>query len=142
MKKDGLKPDHVLYNTIVNGCLYNQKLELACHYMIDSFNYNVKMADDMYNLVLEKISSQYCKMKSSEKAEYAANIVKLLKERGFVINYNVYSEVAKMIYKIQGVKISFENNDKETSNWNKKYDDEYKKNGNKDQLTYQRKNYK
>jgi len=25
LKHDNLQPDHVLYNTIVNGCLFNQK---------------------------------------------------------------------------------------------------------------------
>ncbi len=48
MKSMGLKPDHVLYNTIVNGSIYSQRLETACNYTIESFKYNVRMADDIY----------------------------------------------------------------------------------------------
>jgi len=48
LKKIGLKPDHVLYNTIVNGSLYHQKVESACKYTLESFDYNVRMADDIY----------------------------------------------------------------------------------------------
>ena len=51
MKKMGLKPDHVLFNTIVNGSTYNQNLEVACKYTIESFDYNVRMADEIYNNV-------------------------------------------------------------------------------------------
>ena len=51
LKSSGLKLDHVLYNTIVNGSIFHGKLENACKYVLESFEKNVRMADDMYNSV-------------------------------------------------------------------------------------------
>jgi len=143
-KFQGLKPHYVLYNTIVNGSIYSQKLEIACKYTIESFSKNVRMADDIYVTILEKLVSNYCKLKSFLKAEYAQKIVQLLKERGFDIKYEIYSEVAKMIYKIQGVQINdlkSSKNEKSNEDWTKKTNLERKKEVNKDQLVNIRKNF-
>lgn len=157
LKSDGLKPDHVLYNTIVNGCLFNQKWELACKYTLESFEYNVKMAYDIYRNLLEKLTFNYCNLKVNLKCEYATKVIKELKERGINIDDETYGKVARMIYKNQGVKIESNYNvnhqqDNYTSNYNsfgRNYNSGYshhhdarKRDYNKDQLKWQRKNNK
>ena len=106
MKHSGVKPDHVLYNTIVNGCLYHYSWELACNYTLESFDMNVKMADDMYTNVLEKISSYNCNLKNHLKCDYATKIIKSLKDRNVNIPYELYNNIAKMVYKMNGKKLN------------------------------------
>jgi len=172
LKSDGLKPDHVLFNTIVNGCLYNQRWELACKYTLESLQFNVKMAYDIYRNVLEKLTMNYCNMKTNSKCEYATKILKELKEKGVRIEDETYQKVARLIFKNQGVKINlntsksperrgvnnfsgynnfnnnFTNNNTNISsginNFNsyKQYNSENKRDSNKDQLKWQRKNNK
>jgi pentatricopeptide repeat protein len=140
MKSDGLKPDHVLYNTIVNGCLYNQKWELACQYTLESFDMNVKIASDIYKNVLDKLTANYCKLKTQQKCDFATKILKELKSRNEFINDETYERVAKMIYKNQGVNINLNtgNEGKQYKNYNNF--DNNKRDYNKDELKWQRKN--
>jgi pentatricopeptide repeat protein len=163
LKNDSLKPDHVLYNTIVNGCLYNQKWDLACKYTLESFDFNVKIAYDIYRNVLEKLTMNYCSLKTNLKCDYAIRILKALKERGIRVDDETYQKVARMIFKNQGVKINLasskspEKNRKEyysPKNEGKSIYDEKnysstsnnfnsnKRDYNKDQLKWQRKNQK
>jgi len=79
LKSEQLQPDHVLYNTIVNGCLFNQRWELAAQYTLESFEYNVKIAYDIYRNVLDKLTMNYCNLKTSMKCDYATKILKELK---------------------------------------------------------------
>lgn len=109
MKESGARPDHVLYNTVINGCLYNQKFDLACEYTLESFRQNIKIADDIYNTVLFKLSAHYCDLKPNVKIEYANNILKEMKNKGLSIPEEVFSKVAKMIYKLNGSKVDFDN---------------------------------
>jgi pentatricopeptide repeat protein len=142
MKNSGIKPDHVLYNTVVNGCLHHQNWELACSYTIESFNFNVKLAEDIYNNVLDKICSHYCNMRNNLKCDFAMKIIKELKNKGIQINYELYSKVAKLVYKIQGVKISLNGSpSKEEEQSNGFNRGENKQDSNKDQMKYQRKIY-
>jgi len=106
LKSDGLKPDHVLFNTVINGCLFNQKWDLACRYTLESFEFNVKIAYDIYRSVLEKLTMNYCNLKTSLKCDYATKILKELKERGIKIEDETYQKVARMIFKNQGIKIN------------------------------------
>jgi len=141
MKNSGIKPDHVLYNTVVNGCLHHQKWELACDYVLESFSYNVKLAEDIYNNVLDKISAHYCNMRNNLKCEYAMKITKELRDKGIQVNYELYSKVAKMVYKFQGIKISMENSPVKEEERNTFSRGENKQDYNKDQMKYQRKVY-
>jgi len=155
LKSDGLKPDHVLYNTIVNGCLFNQKWDMACKYTLESFVMNVKMAYDIYRNVLEKLTYNYCSLRTNQKCEYATKILKELKLRGINVEDETYEKVARMIYKNQGVKIEsnvhhqsdnqsgnyYGNGKKYNSGYNQ-YPDSNKRDLNKDQLKFQRKNNK
>ncbi len=106
MKSSGNKPDHVIFNIVVNGCIYHHQWEEACKYTLESFQFNVKMAADIYVNVLKQIISSYCDMKKSLKCHYVAQIVKELKERGVDIDYEIYAKVAQFIYKVKGVKFN------------------------------------
>jgi len=152
LKQDGLKPDHVLFNTIVNGCIFNQRWELACKYTLESFDFNVKMAYDIYRNVLDKLTMNYCNLKINTKCDYATRILKCLKERSIRVEDETYERVARMIFKNQGVKINLntskspENRSNTYTNYNnfnnyKSYG-ENKRDSNKDQLKWQRKNNK
>jgi pentatricopeptide repeat protein len=165
LKNDGLKPDHVLYNTIVNGCLYNQRWELGCKYTLESFDYNVKIAYDIYRNVLEKLTMNYCSLKTNLNCDYATRILKALKERGIRVDDETYQKVARIIFKNQGVKINLATSKspekKNYNNFSPKeeksiYDEKNytckeqgyntynsnKRDYNKDQLKWQRKNQK
>jgi len=158
LKADQLKPDHVLFNTVVNGCIFNQKWELACKYTLESFDYNVKIAYDIYRNVLEKLTMNYCNLKINLKCDYATRILKELKEKGIKVEDDTYQKVARMIFKNQGVKINlsmtkdeesrFQSNQTNANNYQsngyKSYNnfDGGKRDGNKDELKWQRKNQK
>jgi hypothetical protein len=139
MKNAGVKPDHVLFNTVVNGCLYHYSWELACKYTLESFTFNIRMADDIYSHVLEKICSYNCNLRNNLKCDYATNIIKNLKDRNVDIDEDLYSKVAQMIYKIKGVKLGFSPENKN----NKKFESNQDiKNVNRDNLKNNRKNIK
>ncbi len=143
LKSDGLKPDHVLFNTIVNGCLYNQKWDQACKYTLESFTYNVKIAFDIYRGVLDKLTQNYCNLRVNHKCDYATKILKELKARDIKIDDETYQKVARMIYKNQGVKLNL--GDVTVDSNYKTYNDFHqgnKRDYNKDQLKWQRKNNK
>jgi pentatricopeptide repeat protein len=141
LKSDGLKPDHVLFNTIVNGCLYNQRWELACKYTLESFTYNVKIAYDIYRGVLDKLTQNYCNLKVNLKCDYSTRILKELKAREIKVDDEIYQKVARMIYKNQGVKLNLGNVETHTQT-QKDFHSSNKRDYNKDQLKWQRKNNK
>ena len=107
MKTLKLSPDHVVYNIIVNGCLYNSHWDQACQYTLETFKVNVRIADDIYLKVIEKLCSKFCNLKVNFKCDYLISIIKELKSRGFKINDEILSAASKLIYKIQGKKINF-----------------------------------
>jgi len=143
MKSQGLTPDHVLYNIIVNGCLYNSHWDLACRYTLETFKVNVKMADDIYLNVLDKLCAKYCNLKVNTKCDYLTSIIKELKNKGFQIDYEILSRASKFIYKTQGKKVnlspekSIYNNSDRVGQFSK---GAVKNDVNKDQLSFNRKN--
>ena len=138
MKGQNLTPDHVLYNIIVNGCLYNSYWELACQYTLETFKVNVRMADDIYLNVLDKLCAKYCNLKVNSKCDYLTSIIRELKNKGFKIDYEILSKASKLIYKTQGKKINLspEKNNSDRGNFVKGI----KNDSNKDQLSFNRKN--
>ena len=146
LKKDGLKPDHVLFNTIVNGCLFNNKWDLACVYTLESFDYNVRMAYDIYKTVLDKLTMNYCTIGMSQKCDFSSKILSALKSKGIHIDDEVYQKVTRMLFQNQGSKVNsvYENVNKIAnaahSNFNNGFQGGNRKDYNKDQLKWQRNN--
>jgi len=140
MKGQNLKPDHVLYNIIVNGCSYNSHWDLACRYTLETFKNNVRMADDIYRNVLDKLCQKYCNLKVNTKCDYLASIITELKSRGVEVDYEIISRASKLIYNTQGKKIDFGKESKNEDN--KAFVKGTKKDHNKDQLSFNRKNHK
>jgi len=97
IKKVGLVPDQVSFNFIINGCTFNKKLEKAIEYLYESFAKNMKLSDDTYNNLLEYIVNNKF-MKTNERIKNISAIVKVLKERKFEINYDLYSRLMKIVY--------------------------------------------
>jgi pentatricopeptide repeat protein len=98
MKKNDIKPDQVCYNFIVNGCTFNQKLERAIEFLLESVRLNIKLNEETYNNCLEYLLNNKF-MKHHERVNHATEILKELKEKNFSINYDLYSRVARLIYK-------------------------------------------
>ena len=99
LKSEGLQADYVLYNTVVNGCLYHSQWEQACKYTLESFDKNVRMANNIYKNVLDKMTMNYCHMNIDLKCEYATKILKQLKDKGVSIEDPTYKKISQMIYK-------------------------------------------
>jgi len=143
LKKSGLNPDHVLYNTITNGCLFHKRWDLAAQYTLESFGRNCKMATDIYKTVLDKLTQHYVTIPMSQKCDFASKILIELKQKGITIEDNVYEKVTRMIFKNQGGKMTYDSINKSSTNFNNNsYEGGNRKDHNKDQLKWQRKNYK
>ena len=111
LKSEGLTADHVVYNTIVNGCLYHSKWDQACKYTLESFSNNVKIAYNMYKKVLEKLTFKYCDLNKNAKINYATAILKNLKEKGITIDDETYKKVSQLIYKNNSTETSSSSNE-------------------------------
>lgn len=105
IKKIGLVPDQVSYNFIINGCTFNKKLEKAIEYLHESFSKNMKLSDDTYNNLLEYLVNNKF-MKTNERIKNISEIIKVLKERKFEINYDLYSRLMKIVYSASENKVS------------------------------------
>lgn len=134
------KPDHVLYNTIINGCIYHQLFDAAAKYVIESFQRNIKIANDLYNTILYKLTANYCTLKHEKKIEYTSTIIRLAKEKMVNINEDASAKVAKLIYSYNGNDNNNNTNDfKRSQNYNnnKNY---YNNNGNRGYTSYNKNN--
>ena len=109
------KPDHVLFNTVINGCLYHHDYDLASKYVLESLNCNIKIANDLYNMVLFKLTCNYCNIPTKKKIDYATQIVMEMKGRRLEIKEDTNIRVAKMIYQSTGSELDF-NKQPETKN--------------------------
>ncbi len=109
MKKNDIQPDQVCYNFIVNGCTFNQKLERAIEFILESVRLNIKLNEETYNNCLEYLLNNKF-MKYNERVNHATIILKELKEKNFSINYDLYSRVARLIYKNNDSNKEVENN--------------------------------
>ena len=50
--KSKIPIDQVIYNVIINGCIFNGRLEEACKYLLMSFNDDIRLCSDVYKNVL------------------------------------------------------------------------------------------
>ena len=152
MKKSN-KADHVLYNTVVNGSLFHQKWMHAYKYTIESLENNIKMATDLYNTVIYKLTGHFCNLSPQEKIDCCTRIIKEVKERGIDITPDNQSRIAKLIYNYNGNSYgvsetnktsNFQNFGKMNPNYNNKksYGSESIYNNRKQEDGYSNSNYK
>jgi pentatricopeptide repeat protein len=92
-----IKIDQVTYNFIINGCSFNQKLEIAIEILLESLQQGVKLSDETYNNVLEYLLNNKF-MKYPDRCNNASRILKALKERNFNLNNDMYQKVMKLLY--------------------------------------------
>ena len=140
MKMEGIRADNVLYNTVINGCLYNFKYDLAFDYTMESFQNNIKIADDIYRNLIERITQYKCNLPQNVKCDYLTKILKELNERNVDIGYETYSKAAKLIYKTAGKNVKVDEYKYQNNNYQKNdYDEKKKYQDNKEGLKSQRK---
>jgi pentatricopeptide repeat protein len=127
MKKDNLQRDQVIYNIIINSCMYHYQWELACKYLFESFDLGIKIADDIYSLLLQNLTSKYCNLRRNLKADYISRILKLIKEKNVILDNQTYQITAKFFYKLQSkqVPINVEHQQNEQYNNNNYYNNQY-----------------
>lgn len=98
-----MSPDHVMFNVIINGCIFNGKLQDACRFLTLSFKANLRLCDDVYRNILNNLLTNKI-MDFSVKVDTTVKICKELKSRGLKIEYDLYYKVMKMVYKSNGKK--------------------------------------
>jgi pentatricopeptide repeat protein len=96
-----LNPDQVMFNVIINGCVFNGRLDDACRFLFESFKANIKLCGDVYKNVLNNLLTNRL-MEINYKNDITLRICKELKTRGCKIDYEIYYKVMKMIYKSHG----------------------------------------
>lgn len=136
--ESGMHPDQVLFNVIINGCVYNGRLEEACTFLKESFKENIKLCSDVYKNVLNNLCTNRM-MKIEHKNELCVFILGTLKEKGYYLDEEIYNKVLRMVYK------NSQTIEKDMNKHNKKYkgknyEDEYEE-GQVDDYNYKKKNY-
>jgi pentatricopeptide repeat protein len=128
IKKEGLQPDQVCYNFIINGCTFNQNLENAIVFLLESLEKNVKLNDETYKNALEYLLNNKF-MKYNDRVKHATNILNALNSKNIKVNYDLYSRLVRLIYKTNEEKNE------------KKIESEVSKNFKNYTCLYQKKNY-
>lgn len=90
-------PDHVIYNIVINGCLYHRINEKAAFFVNESLDKNIKIATDIYTNTLFKIS-KYSRHLSQDNKQIVSLILTKLKMKGIFIDNELYRSITKLIY--------------------------------------------
>ncbi len=98
IKREGLEPDPVCYNFIINGCTFNQNLERAIVFLLESLENNLKLHDETYKNALEYLLKNKF-MKYDERVKHATSILNALNSKNIKVNYDLYSRLVRLIYK-------------------------------------------
>jgi len=82
LRKEKLYLDHVIYASIIMGCLYNKKIEYAKNFLLESIDNNIKLPDYIYKKFFFKVLSKYTNIKSNIKFELIEKVFIKIKEKG------------------------------------------------------------
>jgi len=91
-----IKPDLVLFNVIINGCVLNGRLEEACKFLLDSFKYEIRVCDDVYNNILNNLLTNRT-MNLLYKQELTFKICQEMTFRGLEIDAEIYNKIVRML---------------------------------------------
>ena len=92
LKNIKINPDHVIYSSIVNSFLYNKKFELAYQYLFESFKYNVRLPDYIYNKYFHLLLTNY-NLNKDQKLTFCEKIYSMLKTRKFEFEKKIIREI-------------------------------------------------
>jgi len=92
-----IKIDYLFYSFLINGCVFNKKLEKAIEILLETINLNIKLQDETYNNVLEYLLSNKF-MKNHERSKHASTICKALKDKNYQIKIDLYNRLMKLMY--------------------------------------------
>jgi len=96
-----LSPDQVMFNVIINGCVFNGRLDDACRFLFESFKHDIRLCNDVYKNVLNNLLTNRI-MEINYKNDITLRVCKELKSRGLKIDYELYYKIMKMIYRSHG----------------------------------------
>ncbi len=85
MTHEGVQPDAVAYNTIVNGCVFSGRLLSACEILSQAISQKVRLADDTYDNVLRNFMINR-RMSVEQKRRFAAVVCKYVRECRVPVN--------------------------------------------------------
>jgi len=92
-----LRIDNRFYSFVINGCVFNKKLENAIEILLESVSEEIKLHEETYNNVLEYLIKNTF-MKHYERVNHCTTICKALKEKNYQINIDLYNRLMKLIY--------------------------------------------
>merc|ERR1711964_792418 len=84
-------------NTIVNGCVYAQKLEDACLFLRIAFKSGVKLNTEIYNNIFKNLLTNKV-MDRSRRMDYCAKFCQELNNKGIELDTELYSQIMKNLY--------------------------------------------
>eukprot|EP01022_Parablepharisma_sp_SALTPOND_P018526 TRINITY_DN3032_c0_g1_i1.p1 TRINITY_DN3032_c0_g1~~TRINITY_DN3032_c0_g1_i1.p1 ORF type:complete len:706 (-),score=68.09 TRINITY_DN3032_c0_g1_i1:2247-4364(-) len=89
--------DQVVYNTIVNGCVYAGFLAKACRYTLWAMEDKVVLAADIYSNVIRNILTSRT-MDVKDKKEYAKKIIDYVESNEVEIQEDLKERVRRLMY--------------------------------------------
>ena len=112
-----LGADFVSYNFIINACTFNQKLEFAIEYLIQSMKKHIKVSDETYqNVVTYLLENKF--MKFHVRCAHAQKLIVMFKENKIVLRNDLYQKLTKLIYSNNNVNKEVEEGIKKNATYN------------------------
>ena len=112
-----LGADFVSYNFIINACTFNQKLEYAIDYLIQSMKKHIKVSDETYqNVVTYLLENKF--MKFNVRCAHAQKLIVMFKENKIVLRNDLYQKLTKLIYSNNNVNREVEEGIKKNAMYN------------------------
>ena len=87
--------DQVIYNTIVNGCVYAGMIQKACTYTVWSIENGITLAPDIYNNVMKNILTSK-NMSVEDKKTYSKQITQYLEQNEITGDSDIMSRLHRL----------------------------------------------
>jgi len=89
--------DATIYSFVINGCVFNKRLETAIEILLESISIDMKLPEETYTNVLEYLLSNKF-MKNHDRARNCSIICKAFKDKNYQINIDLYNRLMKVVY--------------------------------------------